>query len=112
MIGNAAHQLHPVAGQGFNLGLRDVMSLAKCLEKQSDQGRDPGALIMLERYANARTKDHDRVIGFSDSLIHLFAPSIKPMVLARNLGLVSMDHLPPVKRWFARQAMGLEQDLV
>jgi len=112
VIGNAAHQLHPVAGQGFNLGLRDVMGLAKCIQEQFIRGADPGALVMLEKYAKARTTDHKRVIGFSDSLIHLFVPSFKPVALGRNLGLVALDHLPAVKRWFARQAMGLEQDLV
>lgn len=110
LVGNAAHQLHPVAGQGFNLGLRDVIVLARLLEKQMEQGGDPGAFSVLEKYAKARAPDHNRIIGFSDGLIELFVPSRPPLAMARNLGLMALDHLPPVKRWFARHAMGMAED--
>ena len=111
VVGNAAHQLHPVAGQGFNLGLRDVMTLAVLLRRHGQRGGDPGALVLLERYARARAQDHDRIIGFSDRLIDWFTSPAPPLALARNLGLVALDHLPPVKRWFTRQAMGKAQTL-
>ncbi|BCX88554.1 2-octaprenyl-6-methoxyphenol hydroxylase [Methylomarinovum tepidoasis] len=109
VVGNAAHQLHPVAGQGFNLGLRDVMTLAGLLRRHVDQGGDPGALILLEHYAHARDRDHDRIIGFSDRLIDWFTSPAPSLALARNLGLVALDHLPLAKRWFTRQAMGKAQ---
>jgi len=107
LVGNAAHQLHPVAGQGFNLGLRDVMALSRLLEKRVLQGGDPGALTLLEKYAKGRLSDHNKIIGFSDGLIDLFTPATIPLALARNLGLTALDHLPMAKRWFARQAMGM-----
>ena len=110
LVGNAAHQLHPVAGQGFNLGLRDVVALARLLESQNHHGGDPGAFTMLEKYAKARASDHNRTIGFSHGLIDLFVPSTIPVTLGRNLGLMVLDHLPTVKHWFARHAMGMAED--
>jgi len=110
IVGNAAHQLHPVAGQGFNLGLRDVMVLAGFLEEQQRRGGDPGAFTLLERYAKARVRDHDRVIGFSDGLIRWFSLSTSFSALGRNLGLLALDHLPPLKRRFSYQAMGMDQE--
>ncbi len=109
IVGNAAHQLHPVAGQGFNLGLRDVMALAELLEEQRRQGGDPGALSLLERYAEARISDHDRVIGFSDGLIRWFSLTTPVSTLGRNLGLLALDHLPGLKRRFSYRAMGLDR---
>jgi len=111
LVGNAAHQLHPVAGQGFNLGLRDVMVLAELLEERRRQGGDLGAFTLLERYAKARVRDHDRVIGFSDGLIRWFSLATPVSALGRNLGLLALDHLPGLKRRFSYQAMGMDQKL-
>ncbi len=110
IVGNAAHQLHPVAGQGFNLGLRDVMRLAELLEEQRHRGGDPGAFTLLERYAEARARDHDRVIGFSDGLIRWFSLATPVSALGRNLGLLALDHLPGFKRRFSYRAMGVDHE--
>lgn len=103
LIGNAAHQLHPIAGQGFNLGLRDAMRLAEMLAAASD---DVGAPALLQRFAADRSKDHDRVIGFTDSMVKWFSNEQPVATVARNIGMVLLDHLPVAKHWLARQAMG------
>lgn len=107
LIGNAAHTLHPVAGQGFNLGLRDVATLAQVLVDARRRGEDPGAMTVLRRYADWRRRDHWRVIAFTDSLVRIFSNRVLPVVAARNLGLLAADVLPGVKHRLARQAMGL-----
>jgi 2-octaprenyl-6-methoxyphenol hydroxylase len=107
LIGNAAHTIHPIAGQGFNLGLRDVAVLAQVLVEAHEAGQDIGTLAVLKHYARWRRRDHLRVIGFTDSMVRLFSNSLTPLALARNIGLVTADLLPPVKRLITRQAMGL-----
>ncbi|BBL72639.1 2-octaprenyl-6-methoxyphenyl hydroxylase [Methylogaea oryzae] len=106
LIGNAAHQLHPVAGQGFNLGLRDAARLAEMLAAAAEAGVDVGAPDLLERFAVERTRDHDRVIGFTDSMVKWFSTEQPAAALARNIGMVLLDHIPAAKRFLARQAMG------
>lgn len=107
LVGNAVHQLHPVAGQGLNLGLRDVAYLAEMLVMQGEAAKDPGAQVLLDRYTKTRKIDHERVIRFTDSLINVFSNSWKPIALARNFGLLTLDCVPPAKRGFARYAMGI-----
>ena len=107
IIGNAVHQLHPVAGQGFNLGLRDVISLAEQLNQQQLQNLDIGESRFLHHYIQQRLQDHTRVIGFTDSLIKLFSNQSSLLALARSSGLTLLDHLPPAKHYLARHAMGL-----
>ncbi|MEQ1638794.1 MAG: 2-octaprenyl-6-methoxyphenyl hydroxylase [Methylococcales bacterium] len=109
IIGNAAHQLHPVAGQGFNLGLRDVIALAEQLTRQQQAGLDIGASDFLQNYAKKRLKDHNQVIGFTDSLVKLFSNRSSVLAVARSAGLSLLDHLPGAKSYLARQAMGLDQ---
>jgi 2-octaprenyl-6-methoxyphenol hydroxylase len=111
IIGNAVHQLHPVAGQGFNLGLRDVVSLAERLTAQYGEGRDIGAPEFLKAYAEARRKDHDRTIVFTDRVVRIFSNDWAAMAAARNIGLTLLDHLPAAKRLLARHAMGLAETL-
>ena len=106
IIGNAAHQLHPVAGQGFNLGLRDVVQLAQSLIAETNA--DIGAADFLQRYAKLRQTDHDRVIYFTDNLVKFFSTSHLSIVTARNLGLTLLDHLPAAKTLLARHAMGFQ----
>ena len=108
LIGNAAHGLHPVAGQGFNLGLRDVAVLADVLASASEAGGDPGATATLEAYLDWRRADHERVISLTDSLVRLFTNPLAPVRGARALGLIGLDLIGPAKDLFARQAMGLE----
>lgn len=107
LIGNAAHALHPVAGQGFNLALRGLMTLVEQFRRAVDQGRDIGELSVLAAYQRQHRQDWLKTVYFSDSLIRLFGPAPAPLAGARDAGLVGLDLLPPAKRWFARQAMGL-----
>jgi len=106
IIGNAAHTMHPVAGQGFNLGLRDVASLAQVIVAAGNDQQDIGAIDVLQHYAKWRRKDHLQTMGFTDGLVRVFSSRFPPLVLARNLGLLAMDIMPPVKRSIARHAMG------
>jgi 2-octaprenyl-6-methoxyphenol hydroxylase len=107
VIGNAAHTLHPIAGQGFNLGLRDASVLAEVVAEALRHGRDPGDWSVLKRYAEWRRADQRRVIAFTDGLARLFSSRFAPLVLARNLGMLGIDLLPPLKHALARQSMGL-----
>jgi 2-octaprenyl-6-methoxyphenol hydroxylase len=104
VLGNAAHALHPIAGQGFNLSLRDVQSLADALLASK---AEPGDFTTLQAYRERQRGDQALTVGFSDQVTRLFGTT-QPLVAAgRNLGLLGLDLLPPAKRWFARQAMGL-----
>ena len=106
IIGNAVHQLHPVAGQGFNLGIRDVVELAEILiTEQSKQG-DLGATELLNRYAKQRCRDHDITISFTDNVVRIFSNNWLPVTVARNAGLTLLDHLPSAKRVLTKHAMG------
>lgn len=107
IIGNAVHQLHPVAGQGFNLGLRDVVQLAEMLIKQHGQDKDIGAVDFLKAYAASRQKDHDRTIGFTDTVVKIFSNDWLALAAARNIGLTLLDHIPAAKTLLTRHAMGL-----
>ncbi|MEJ2619882.1 MAG: 2-octaprenyl-6-methoxyphenyl hydroxylase [Candidatus Thiodiazotropha sp.] len=107
LIGNAAHAIHPVTGQGFNLGLRDVAGLADLLVEGSNKGRDPGDLELLNEYRNWRELDQNRVAAITDSLARLFANPFRPLRIMRNLGLVGLDLMPGLKHQVARQFMGL-----
>ena len=108
IIGNAAHTLHPIAGQGFNLGIRDVAALAEVIAKAWRGGEDIGDLKVLNRYADWRRWDQRQTIAFTDALNRLFANPLLPVRAVRNLGLLAFDLLPPAKHWFTRQAMGLD----
>jgi 2-octaprenyl-6-methoxyphenol hydroxylase len=105
ILGNAAQALHPVAGQGFNLALRDVAMLAELIAAADDG--DPGAASLLERYADWRGPDRNAVIRFTDALIRGFGLPLAPIRYARGGGLIAFDLLRPVKREFARRTMGL-----
>jgi 2-octaprenyl-6-methoxyphenol hydroxylase len=101
LIGNAAHQLHPVAGQGFNLGLRDAAILADSLMSKSDIGK------VLEAYAKHRQLDQALITGFTDNVIKLFSTDSALFSVVRNSGLLMLDNIPLMKNQFARQTMGL-----
>jgi len=107
LIGNAAHTLHPVAGQGLNLGLRDAAALAEAIVDAGRGGADPGAAAALARFARWRAPDRRQVTAFTDALVALFSNRLAPLVLARNAGLTAFDLLPPLKRELGRRAMGL-----
>lgn len=107
IIGNAAHTLHPVAGQGFNLGVRDVAALAEILDQALNDDRDLGALDVLEDYERWRRKDQLSVTLFTDGLARIFANPLAPVRFARSKGLAITNILPPLKHALARHAMGL-----
>ncbi len=107
LIGNAAHTVHPVAGQGFNLGLRDVAALAEILMDAMRTGADLGEVRTLQRYADLRRRDNQVIAAFTNGLIRIFSNDFPPFVLARNAGLIAADLLPGVKRGFIRVTSGL-----
>ena len=103
LVGNAAQGLHPIAGQGFNLGLRDAASLAELLAAAPGDAGNPG---LLARYSEARARDRGGVVRFTDSLVRLFASRAPGVGLLRDLGLVMFDLSPPAKRMLARVSLG------
>lgn len=109
VLGNAAHALHPVAGQGFNLALRGVMDLTAALEQGLTEGRAPGDMAVLNDFEARRASDRRNVIRFSDGLIRLFGVSHPLLSHARAAGLVGLNLAGPLRRALARRAMGMER---
>lgn len=107
VMGNAAHSLHPVAGQGFNLALRDVAALAQRILDAHKRGDSIGSLSLLQAYAEGQEADQNLTIGFSHNLIELFGLQALPVQLGRTLGLLALDIVKPAKQRFADQAAGL-----
>jgi 2-octaprenyl-6-methoxyphenol hydroxylase len=105
LIGNAAQGLHPIAGQGFNLGLRDAATLAEVLAEAAADA-DPGGAAVLERYAAWRRTDRHALIAFTDGLVRLFASPFGPLRAARSLGLVLFDLSPTAKSALSRLSLG------
>jgi 2-octaprenyl-6-methoxyphenol hydroxylase len=107
IVGNAAQGLHPIAGQGFNLGLRDAASLAEVLaESLAAGGTDPGDEANLDAYAAWRSEDRRRIVGFTDGLVRLFGAPLGVVRNLRGLGLIAFDTLPPAKSALARLSVG------
>jgi 2-octaprenyl-6-methoxyphenol hydroxylase len=107
IIGNAAQGLHPVAGMGFNLGLRDVASLAELVaERVGCADSDPGSPRLLAEYDAWRAADRSGVIAFTDGLVRLFANPLRGLQRLRNLGLLAFDLLPPAKAALSRLSTG------
>ncbi|HEY6927593.1 MAG TPA: FAD-dependent monooxygenase, partial [Steroidobacteraceae bacterium] len=104
LIGNAAQALHPVAGQGFNLGLRDAAMLAEVIANAGVP--DVGAPMLLQRFAEWRTADRSGVVRFTDSLVKLFGSTRPGAGMLRNLGLLMFDLAPPAKSALARVSAG------
>jgi 2-octaprenyl-6-methoxyphenol hydroxylase len=107
VLGNAAHSLHPVAGQGFNLSLRDVAVLADVLGDARSCGEDFSALETLESYQQQQLADQQNTLLFSDNLPKLFAQPSSAIALGRNCGLLMMDLIPGLRSRFARFGMGM-----
>jgi 2-octaprenyl-6-methoxyphenol hydroxylase len=107
LVGNAANGLHPVAAQGFNLGLRDVAALCDCIADALASGGAIGSDAMLAAYTDWRRADQRKVVGFTDGLVRLFG-SDRPLVRTlRDLGMLGFDLVPGVRTLFARHTMGL-----
>lgn len=106
LIGDAAHGIHPIAGQGLNLGLRDVAALIEVIVEAARLGEDPGSRLVLERYQRWRRFDTLVLAAATDGLNRLFSNDIAPIRLARDIGLAAVDRLAPLKRGFIRHAQG------
>ena len=108
LMGNAAHTIHPVAGQGFNLCMRDAHVLVRFLTEQIAQNADLGDAEMLQAYEASRLTDQQRVIKFCDSVVRGFSNSNPILKFIRNTGLVAFDTIPGIKPLVANYAMGLK----
>jgi 2-octaprenyl-6-methoxyphenol hydroxylase len=106
LIGDAAYGIHPIAGQGLNLGLRDVAALAEVLTDARRLGLDIGSVTLLEKYQKWRRFDSSVMLAMTDGLNRLFSNDIRPIKLVRDLGLAAINKLDPVKRVFMQHAMG------
>ena len=111
LIGDAAHGIHPIAGQGLNLGIRDVAALAEIIVDASRLGLDFGMKTVLEDYQSWRRFDNVALAGATDVLNRLFSTDFAPLRLARGLGLAAVNRFGPARRLFMREAMGLTGDL-
>lgn len=107
LIGDAAHAVHPLAGQGMNLGLLDAAALAAVIQDAHARERDIGDLTVLRRYERARKGDNLAMIMALDGFKRLFGNDIRPVALLRNAGLSAVDRFTPLKSAFMRRAMGL-----
>jgi 2-octaprenyl-6-methoxyphenol hydroxylase len=107
LVGDAAHGVHPIAGQGLNLGFRDVSTLAELVIAAVADGADPGAPDLLARYQAVRRPDNMMMFAATDLLDRLFSNDSRVLRLARDLGIAAVHRVPPLKRLFMRQAMGV-----
>lgn len=111
LIADAAHGMHPIAGQGLNMGLRDVAALAEVIVDARRLGQDVGTATVLDRYERWRRFDNTLMLAMTDVLNRLFSNDIAPIRLARDLGLGIVNKIPPLKKLLMRHAMGLVGDL-
>ncbi|MCB4435050.1 2-octaprenyl-6-methoxyphenyl hydroxylase [Alteromonas sp. McT4-15] len=110
VVGNAAQALHPIAGQGFNLGLRDIVALIEVLKTSSTKSEtsefDAGAFAITHAYAKSRTADRDATVLLTDTLVRTFSNHHFPLVVGRNMALLTLGVLPNAKNAFVRQTTG------
>lgn len=107
LIGDAAHTVHPLAGQGLNMGLADVQSLANTIEYTVEHGGDIGDGIFLDRYNSEMWMQNNRMLGVTDKLQKLYGVEWGPLVGIRSMGLKMVDQMGPVKGWLMKQAGGV-----
>jgi 2-octaprenylphenol hydroxylase len=111
LIGDAAHTVHPLAGQGVNLGFLDAAALAAALDEAREKHRDIGGLWALRRYERARRGENLLMLAAMDAFKRVFSNASLPLAALRGAGLSTVDRLGPLKRFFMRQALGLGEDL-
>ena len=109
LVGNSAHGLHPVAAQGFNLGMRDVAALCDCIAdaRRADAAADLGDPDLLQRYADWRRDDQGKLVRLTDGIVKLFGSSTPPLRVMRSVGMLGFDLVPGVRSLFAKHMMGL-----
>ena len=110
LVGNAAQTVHPIGAQGFNLGLRDALTLAELLRGAAAGGEDPGSATLLARHAERRSADRSATTRFSDDLVRLMGNDFAPLRLVRSFGFHALDRIAPLKRRFALRGMGFRGD--
>jgi 2-octaprenyl-6-methoxyphenol hydroxylase len=110
LVGEAAHVIHPIAGQGLNLGIRDIAALAELVVDARRLGLDIGEDPLLDRYQRIRRADAVLLAAVTDGLNRLFSNTVPPVRLARDLGLAMVNQVPPLKRLLMRHAMGMLGD--
>ena len=106
LVGNASHTIHPIAGQGFNLGLRDVQVMTRLVAEALENKQDIGHFSLLHAYQTHRSKDQGEVIQLTDSLVTLFANDLPPLVVGRNIGLQALNIISPLKTALVKKTMG------
>ncbi|MEQ8194182.1 MAG: FAD-dependent monooxygenase, partial [Rhodospirillales bacterium] len=107
LIGDAAHGMHPIAGQGLNLGWRDVAALTEVIHDATRLGLDYGSETVLENYERWRRFDNTLMLAMTDGLNRLFSNDIPPVKIARDLGLSAVNRIKPLKKVFMASAMGM-----
>ena len=108
LVGNAANSLHPIAAQGFNLGLRDVATLSDCIyEGIINEEFETNIGKLLNKYSAWRNPDHEKLTYFTDGLVRLFDSKSHSMSILRRAGMVGFDIIPGFRRLFVRHTMGL-----
>ncbi|KYC36286.1 2-octaprenyl-6-methoxyphenyl hydroxylase [Scytonema hofmannii PCC 7110] len=108
LVGDAAHNCHPVGGQGLNLGIRDVATLAQVLQEAHEKGEDIGNIKTLKRYERWRKQENLTILGFTDLLDRVFSNNILPVVIVRRIGLWVMRHVPFLKVFALKLMIGLK----
>lgn len=111
LVGNAAQTIHPIGAQGFNLGLRDALTLADELLAARRAGTDPGDASLLTRYAQRRHEDRQATMALSDGLVRLFSNRFAPLRLLRSLGMVALDRVPGLRDGLITGSMGFRGDM-
>lgn len=111
LVGNAAQTVHPLGAQGFNLGLRDALTLSELLVGAEQAGTDPGSADLLAAHVARRAADREATTAFSDDLVRLMGHDLLPLRALRSLGFVALDRLAPLKRRMALRGMGFRGDV-
>jgi 2-octaprenyl-6-methoxyphenol hydroxylase len=111
LVGNAAQTVHPIGAQGFNLGLRDALTLAELLREAAACEGDPGDAALLARHVERRAPDREATTSFSDDLVRLMGNDFLPLRALRTLGFHALDRIGPLKRRFALRGMGYRGDV-
>jgi len=111
LLGDAAHGIHPISGQGLNLGLKDVAAMIEVLVEARKVGLDIGSLSVLENYAQWRTTDNASIYAITDLFNRLFSNDIEPIKIARDLGMAAVNEIPPLKNFFMSHARGTVGEL-